>query len=399
MPSEHDDRRMSRLHNAWPSLSESDIAQLIAWRHELHRHPELSGEEVDTAARVVAMLRETRPDRIVTELGGHGVAAVYDSGQPGPRVLLRAELDALPISDRADVPHRSMVPGKGHLCGHDGHSAILAAVARLLGRRRPGRGAVVLMFQPAEEDGSGAEKVVNDPAFAELRPDFAFAIHNMPGMPLGEVAIADGPVTCASRGMRIRLSGRAAHASQPETGVSPVPVVASLLPGLTSLGSGGAAGQPEFSMATITHARLGHPAFGIAPGDAEIWVTLRALTDQRMQPLVAEAEALASSAALEADLAVSIEYADIFVACRNHPAATEIVRNTLDKLCLRHGPYMLPMRASEDFGNFGADCPMALMLLGAGDGPALHNPDYDFADALIGRGAAIWSALLHDILA
>lgn len=391
---------MTAIPNEWSALRTGDLAGLTAWRHELHRHPELSGEEAETAARVAAMLRGTEPDRIMTGLGGHGVAAVYESGRPGPRVLLRSELDALPIPDQADVPYRSTVPGKGHLCGHDGHSAILAAMALILGRRRPERGAVILMFQPAEEDGSGAEKVVNDPAFADLRPDLAFAIHNMPGMPLGEVAIADGPVACASRGMRIRLAGRAAHASQPETGVSPAEAVASLLPVLTALGTGGTAtSAPEFSMATVTHARLGNPAFGIAPGEAEIWVTLRTLTDRRMERLATEAEALASAAALRADLALAIDYADVFVTCHNHPEATAVVRRALDRLDVRHGPFMLPMRASEDFGRFGAGCPAALMLLGSGNGPALHNPDYDFPDALIGRGAAIWSAVLDEILA
>mgnify|MGYP002716933722 CR=1 FL=1 len=213
----------------WGWLTNSDIAELTAWRRDLHRHPELSGHEERTAATVAAMLRDTGPDRIVTGLGGHGVAAVYDSGRPGPRVLLRCELDGLPIDDLAKIPHRSTIPGQGHQCGHDGHMAMIAAMARLLGRKRPPHGAVILMFQPAEEDGSGAQKVVSDPCFADLAPDHAFAIHNMPGVPFGHVQIVDGPVCCASRGMMLRLTGRTAHASQPETGVSPMAAIAALM--------------------------------------------------------------------------------------------------------------------------------------------------------------------------
>ena len=387
------------LLNDRSGLSDDDVAELTAWRRDLHRHPELSGEEAQTAAAVAAMLRETAPDRIVTGLGGHGVAALYDSGVPGPCVLLRSELDGLPIEDLAEVPHRSTVPGKGHLCGHDGHSAILAGMARLLGRRRTDGGSIVLMFQPAEEDGSGAAKVVSDPAFAQFRPDYAFAIHNLPGMPLGEVAIVDGPTTCASRGMILRLTGRTAHASMPETGLSPAQAVARLLSDLPTLGAQGTAtADPEFALVTVTHARLGAPAFGVSPGDAEVHATLRALTDARMMRLVADAENLAREVASTEGLRLEISYDDIFLACRNDPEASGIVRRALDALGVKHGPFMLPLRGSEDFGRFGAKAKLALLFLGSGtDRPVLHNPDYDFPDHLIGIGTAILGRILEEI--
>ncbi|MGD9862422.1 MAG: amidohydrolase [Pseudodonghicola sp.] len=380
-----------------PRLSNADIAELTGWRRELHRHPELSGQEVETARRVAAALRATGPDRIVTGLGGTGVAALYQGDEPGPRVLLRCELDALPIVETSGVPHASELPGKGHLCGHDGHMTMIAAMARLLGRARPKRGAVVLMFQPAEEDGAGAARVLADPAFADLRPDYAFAIHNMPGMPLGRVAVTEGPAACASRGMRIRLAGRTAHASQPERGVSPMPAVASLMPALTALGPGG--DGAEFALATVTHARMGEPAFGIAPGEAEIFVTLRALTDARMDRLVAEAEALVRQAAEDGGLSAAISYDDVFLTTANDPEAAAIAARALDRIGVPHAPDPLPMRASEDFGRFGAEAKLAFLLLGSGeDHPALHNPDFDFPDDLIPVGAAIYSAILSEIL-
>ena len=389
---------MTAFRNDRFSLSDDDIAELTNWRRDLHRHPELSGEEERTAATVAAMLRQTDPDRLVTGLGGHGVAALYESGVPGPCVLFRAELDGLPIEDLGKVSHRSTVPGKGHLCGHDGHSAILAGMARMLGRRRPDRGSVVLMFQPAEENGSGAAKVVSDPAFAQFQPDYAFAIHNLPGMPLGRVAIVDGPTTCASRGMIVRLTGRTAHASMPETGLSPMQAVAGLMPRLSALGSGGReTADPDFALVTVTHARLGSPAFGVAPGEAEVHATLRALTDERMARLVDDAEELARDVAATEGLGIDIAYDDIFVACHNDPRAAGIVRRSLDALGMEHGPFMLPLRGSEDFGGFGAEAKLALIFLGSGeDRPALHNPDYDFPDELIGIGTAILARVLEE---
>jgi len=390
---------MSQTAAPLPRLGNADIAELTDWRHELHRHPELSGQEAETARRVEAVLRATGPDRIVTGLGGHGVAALYEGGEPGPRVLLRCELDALPIEELSDASHRSTVPGKGHLCGHDGHMAMLAAMARLLGRTRPAHGSVVLMFQPAEEDGSGAAKVVADPGFAELQPDFSFAIHNMPGMPLGHVALTDGPSACASRGMRLRLTGKTAHASQPETGLSPMSALASLMPALTALSQGSPLDDPEFALATVTHARMGEPAFGIAPGEAELYVTLRSLTDDRMERLVADAENLVQNAAEIAQLGAEIAYEDIFVTTTSDPEAVALATRALDRLELPYGRGPLPMRASEDFGQFGAGSSLAFLLLGAGeDRPALHNPDYDFPDDLIATGAAIFTAIVDEIL-
>src|SRR5690606_41957221 len=150
----------------------------------------------------------------------------------GLTLLFRAELDALPIAEISDVPHRSTIEGKGHMCGHDGHMAILAALGRLFGRQRPASGRVVLMFQPAEETGNGAAGVVADPRYAAIRPDYAFSLHNLPGVPLGHVRLRSGVVNCASRGIRILLDGRTAHASMPETGIAPTLAVARLLPAL-----------------------------------------------------------------------------------------------------------------------------------------------------------------------
>ncbi|NHT78390.1 amidohydrolase [Rhizobiaceae bacterium CRRU44] len=379
-------------------LTERDLVELVAFRHDLHRHPEISGEERQTAARVQAHLAALKPDRIITGLGGHGVAAVFSGTAPGSTLLFRCELDALPIPEISDAPHRSDIPGKGHLCGHDGHMAIMAALARGLARRRPVRGRVVLMFQPAEETGAGAAAVLADPAFTDIRPDLSFSLHNLPGLPLGHVALASGPVNCASRGLCVILDGKTAHASMPETGISPMQAVSRLMPQLTDL-SKGTFPSADFAMVTLTHAVLGEPAFGIAPGRAEVWATLRTLTDAGMANLCARAEALISETAAQERLTLSYHYADIFHHCENAPEAVAHLRQALTDEDISHDEAGLPMRASEDFGRFAACGPSAMLFLGSGEAhPALHNPDYDFPDVLIERGARIFLRVIDNVL-
>jgi amidohydrolase len=376
-------------------LTNQDVVELTEWRRTLHRMPELSE---NTAREVMAFLSATKPDRIVTGLGGHGVAAIYEGAEAGPSVMIRAELDGLPIEELSAVPHRSAFAGTAHLCGHDGHMATLAALALGLQRQPPRRGRAILLFQPAEEDGSGAAAVLADPRFAEISPDFAFALHNMPGIPFGRALLAEGPVNCASRGLRISLSGKTAHASMPEFGVSPVNAVARLMPGLTGLG-GGQLPNEDFAMVTITHAAIGEAAFGVAPAHAEIWATLRTLTDRGMDGLCARAEHLVDRVAADQGLAVTTAYEDIFRHCENAPEAVARLRDALDAEGVPHDSSNLPQRASEDFGRFGDVARSAMFFLGAGQSHAsLHNPDYDFPDDLIPIGARVFMRTLRSLL-
>ena len=155
-------------------------------RHELHRHPEVSGFEAETAARIFRFFEPLQPDEVLRGLGGHGAAFVFSGAEPGPTVLLRCELDGLPIRELSQAAHCSTVDGRSHACGHDGHMAILASVGETLSTARPPKGRVVLLFQPAEENGGGAEAVIRDTRFPKIRPDFVFALHNLPGFPLGQ---------------------------------------------------------------------------------------------------------------------------------------------------------------------------------------------------------------------
>ncbi len=380
-------------------LTNSDIAELTDWRRLMHRFPEVSRHEAETAGRVADALRALGADQVLTNLGGHGVAAIIDGRDPGPTVLFRAELDALPIEEKSSAPYRSAVPGKGHLCGHDGHMTFLMGLARLVVRQRPARGRVILMFQPAEEDGSGAAAVLADPAYAAICPDWAFSIHNMPGLAFGRAALKAGVVNCASVGLRISLSGKTAHASLPETGLSPAPAVARLIPALTALGPGGPLG-PAYRLVTVTHVKVGEPAFGIAPGDAEVWATLRTTEDDAMAALRAGVMALAEAEGRAGGLGVTFSEQDDFAASVNDMQATVHLESALERLGIPHDQGDLPMRGSEDFGRFGrAPTRSAMLFLGAGEShAALHNPDYDFPDALIPVGAGIFHQVLRDLL-
>ena len=380
------------------TLTNRDVVELTEWRRKLHRQPEISNEEEKTAKEVVNFLADTAPDKVLTGLGGHGVAAVYDSGQAGPTVLFRSELDALPIEELSGVEHSSQVQGKSHMCGHDGHTAILAALGRQFGRDRPARGRVVLMFQPAEETGNGAAGVVADPRFGEIQPDFAFSLHNLPGVPFGEVRLKAGTVNCASRGMRIVLEGKTAHSSMPETGISPMQAVSELMPALPALGRGTFADE-DFGMVTVTHCAMGEAVFGIAPGHAEVWATLRTRRDERMAELVADAEALASKIGAKHGLSARFDYHEIFVASVNAPDAVEHLNRALDEEGVARSEDTLPMRASEDFGIFGHSAKSAMFFLGAGEKyPSLHNPDYDFPDDLIPIGSRIFLRTARNLL-
>ena len=330
-------------------MPNTELTELIAFRRMLHQHPELSGEESGTAATIHKALTVLNPSEIITGLGGHGVAAIFDSGTDGPTVLFRAELDALPIKEMNEFDWISTIPGKAHLCGHDGHMTMLLAFARRLVAHPVTSGRVVLMFQPAEEDGSGARLVVADPRYDSIRPDFAFAIHNEPGLPFGYVGTRAGLMNCASRGFVVHLSGRTSHAAEPELANSPIPLLGSIISALEDLGLD-LKQNPElrsslddgFRLVTVTHVQAGEACFGITPGEAQIFATLRASHDDTISDMQQTAESLISRLAAENNLTASFDISDDFAASINDAEATDIAGRAMEKL----GIYEV---APEDF--------------------------------------------------
>lgn len=379
-------------------LTNHDQIELTAFRRALHQYPELSGEEFETAKKIKAALEQLSPTKIVSGLGGHGVAAVFDSGVAGPTVLFRAELDALPIEEQNEAEWSSVIAGKSHVCGHDGHMTMLLGLGRLISRTPVARGRIVLLFQPAEEDGSGARAVVADPRFEELRADWAFAIHNEPGRPFAHVSTRPGLINCASLGLLITLSGKTAHAADPQDGVSPMRVVAELMPALEDLSNDGPL-EDDFQLVTVTHALLGEPTFGVAPGEAKIYTTLRTTRDDHLDNLEATARILATSMAEKHGLRVAFGVHDKFAASINDAEAHAVAVAAMNAIGVKNDDVGVPMRASEDFGVFGWEAKAAMLCLGPGENhAALHNPDFDFPDDLIPIGCAIFERIARDLL-
>ncbi|MCB1843979.1 MAG: amidohydrolase, partial [Halioglobus sp.] len=261
----------------------ADSENITAFRRELHSRPELSECEVQTSKAIAGRLALANPDLIADGLGtmNTGICAVFDSGVPGPTVLLRAELDALPIEESNTFEHRSVVQGVSHKCGHDGHMATLLAVAEGLRAKPVEFGRVYLLFQPAEETGTGAAAVIADERFQALAPpDFVYAFHNVPKYPLGRVLIRDGLFAQASVGFIVQFHGTTSHSSYPEYGTNPSLAVTELIAAVSSFDTGLADRVAAPILGTISYAQLGvaemGPNFGTTPGEACVMGVVRA---------------------------------------------------------------------------------------------------------------------------
>lgn len=371
------------------------LQELIKIRRHLHAHPELSGQEKDTALQVVDFLKKTQPDQIITGLGGQGVAAIYVFDAQGPSILVRADMDALPIEEINTFVHRSQVQGVSHKCGHDGHTTILLGLAHALYQKPLKTGRVVLLFQPEEETGKGALQVIQDEAFKIIQPDFALALHNLPGFHQNSVILKEGSFAAASRGMIIEIQGASSHAAHPEQGNSPATMLAHAIIELQALAQQASRFQ-DFVLATIIHARLGEEAFGTNPGKATLMLTLRAFLDADMQILMRRCEQLINKLAEDYKLKFSISYTESFPATVNDPHLCQLMRQAAEALDHQIVDLDQPFRWSEDFGHFSAICPSLLFGLGSGtDSPGLHNQDYDFPDDLLSPGIHLFHKMLE----
>lgn len=369
-------------------------------RQHLHRFPELSGYETATTAYLYALLQSSSPDQLVKGFGDKGLWAVYESGNPGPCLLFRADIDALPIDETTDLLWKSQYSGVSHKCGHDGHAAILAGFAGRAGAHRPARGKLVLLFQPAEETGEGAPAMLEQLQQYGIIPDFAFAMHNLPGFPHGSVVVREGTFAAASRGMIFKLKGRVSHASEPEKGQSPAAVMAHLMSHLPRLTTGNAREKFEdFVLLTIIHANLGMPSFGTSPGDALLMATLRSYKNEDMELMCHLAERLAQKAVAAAGLTLEISYTEEFPAMINHHEPVAMVRNAAVSCGLEPINAILPFRWSEDFAHFGLAGKAVLFGIGAGEKQLpLHHPDYDFPDSISETALKVWEKLYEALI-
>ncbi|MBC9796298.1 amidohydrolase [Sinomicrobium sp. FJxs] len=374
-----------------------DIEKLTRFRRYLHRYPEVSGREYETTKKINAFLQDYSPDRLIEGLGGTGIAAIYKGREEGKTVLIRCELDALPIPETNTFDHRSESPGVSHKCGHDGHMAMVAGLAELLHQQRPGKGRVVLLFQPSEEDGSGAGKVLSDPGFAEITPDYVFALHNVPSFPKGQIVIKEGVFTPAVNSIVIALKGKTAHAGEPEKGINPAYAIAEIVREFRSLAHPDI-NTDHFCIVTPIHIRMGEIAYGVSAGEGEVHFTIRCKTNQRMKEIGETAEKIAREAAYRHGLKEHISWTQKFFANENDARAVQWIRDIASEQGFDLFEKETPFGWGEDFGLFTRKFPGAMFGLGAGeDTPALHNPDYDFPDKIIPVGVRMFYELIKKV--
>lgn len=373
--------------------------KLSAIRQELHRQPELSGQEFQTAGKLARWLQQLQPFILLEGIGGTGLIALFDSGKQGPTILFRSELDALPILEANQFEHRSVKEGVSHKCGHDGHMTILLGLAQAIAQKPPLRGRVLLVFQPAEEIGAGAERMLNDPRFEQILPiHFAFAVHNLPGFPMGQVVVKEGPFTASVQSLIIRLEGKTAHAGEPENGISPALAIAEILQESKRLSIPDPE-SPDFAILTPVHLHMGEIAYGTAAGYGEVHLTIRTWTEPAMKHLSKRLLEYLSSLATRHGLGLSTEWTDIFRATNNDANAVEQILQAAKENGMKAEWQALPFRWGEDFGAFTQRFQGALLGLGAGvHCPALHSPDYDFPDELLEPGIQLFRSLVDNIL-
>ncbi len=368
----------------------------IALRHRLHAAPELSRQETATAA-LVADLLEGWGYEVARGIGGAGVVATLSAGAGERTIGVRADMDALPITEATGLDYASAMPGVMHACGHDGHMAILLAAARELADRRDFSGTVRLIFQPAEEVG-GAVEMIADGLFERFPVDAVFAMHNWPGVPAGEFRFTAGPVMASVDLVTITIKGQGGHGALPHEAVDPIVAASSLVMALQTIVS---RNVDPLETAVITVGMIqGGSLPNVSPDKGELQITTRAFTDAVRDRVRSRIKALAEAHAASYGAIAEVDHPPGFPALVNHPAETEFAR----QVAIRHFGEarvgtMTPRLVSEDFAFMLAIKAGAYLFVGNGPSAELHSPRYDFNDAIIAPAARYWVALVKDYLA
>lgn len=380
-------------------MAQADVSdQLIQLRRSLHREPELSGQESATASRIKEFIDLYNPTRILTNLGGNGLAAIYEFSNEGPVIMIRCELDALPIEESGIAAHRSTRPGISHKCGHDGHMAIVAGLVFWLKEQSFHRGKVILLFQPAEETGQGAHAVLTDYKFRDIHPDYIFALHNLPGEPLHSIITVQNRFSATVESVAIYLEGRQSHASEPEKGINPAMAMAEMIRELAAINVTNTQDE-HFALLTPVHITMGSKAYGISAGSAELHYTLRTWSETVMQDLKTKLAAILERNAKAYTLKYRTEWFDYFPSAVNHPLCNEWIRTAAVKNGFQLVEKTEPFRFGEDFGWYARNFPSAMFGIGAGlDVPPLHAADYDFPDELIETGIRMFARIMEEVL-
>ncbi|MEH3144117.1 MAG: M20 family metallopeptidase [Methylobacterium frigidaeris] len=374
----------------------ADLDELTAIRRDLHAHPEIGFEEVRTAGIVAERLAAWGVDEIHRGVGRTGVVGlIRGRGTSTRRIGLRADMDALPIEEATNLPHRSTVPGKMHACGHDGHTTMLLGAAKYLAETRDFDGTAVLIFQPAEEGLGGARAMLADGLFERFPCDEVYGLHNNPGGQAGRLSLRPGPAMAAADFFDIRIIGRGAHGAQPHRGIDPVVVQAALVQALQTIVSRNA--DPlQSAVLSITQVHAG-AAYNVIPEEAHLAGTIRTFDDDVRALVATRIREICAGTAAAFGAEITADIRNVFSVLRNSEpqtaAAAEIAAELLGPEHVNADPE--PKMGSEDFADMLLRVPGTYAWIGQKSGAALHNAAYDFDDAIIPRGAAYLARLVE----
>ncbi|HSP11246.1 MAG TPA: amidohydrolase [Salegentibacter sp.] len=372
------------------------LHKIREFRKELHKHPEISGNEDETRCRVKEFIGINNPGKII-EFEGGGLAVIYEFSE-GPVIMIRCELDALPIEETNAFDYRSCNKGVSHKCGHDGHMAIVAVLSLFLKEKPYKQGRVFLLFQPAEETGEGAKALMNDPGFQQLKPDYIFALHNLPGESMHSVILVEDYFSATVQSFKLELIGKHAHASEPEHGINPAEAISELISGFSSLQEK-APEKRNFALLTPVHINMGTKDYGISAGMGEMHYTIRTWDEDEMVRLKKRIRQQIDEVCKVENLKYSIEWFDYFPASKNDEQCNNHIKNAASRNGFATKSRPFPLKFGEDFGWYSQKYKSAMFGIGAGENtPALHHADYDFPDELLETGIKMFSGIIDQIL-
>lgn len=370
--------------------------ELRALRHDIHAHPELGFEEHRTAELVARLLRDWGYE-VHTGIGRTGVVGVLRRGRGTARLGLRADMDALPIHEAGAAAHISRHAGCMHACGHDGHTVMLLGAARYLAQAGRFDGTLNLIFQPAEEGQGGALAMLEDGLLERFPCDALFGMHNMPGLPAGQLAFRAGPVMASQDLLEVTLEGVGGHGSMPHLCVDPLVAGADIVMALQTVVARHIDAQ-QAAVVSIGAFQAGEAA-NVIPQTARLRLSLRALDPAVRERQLQRVMAIIRGHAASHGCQVQTEHRPAYPVTVNHPAETAFARRVALDLAGADAVQDAPtLMGSEDFGWMLQRCPGSYLMIGNGDGPMVHNPAYDFNDAILPRGAAYWAALAESWL-
>lgn len=374
------------------------IDKVKALRKELHKYPELSGHETETAERIKKFIAENHVAKIIENIGGNGLAVIHEFSSSGPNIVIRCELDALPIEEVNDFEHRSLNDGISHKAGHDGHMAMVAGLVLWLKGQDFKTGKVILLFQPAEETGTGAPDVLNDARFRDLQPDYLFALHNIPGQPLHSIIILDGNFSSTVQSFAVELKGKESHSAEPECGVNPAFCIAELIQRFDALNNNDPA-KEDFRLCVPIYSTMGVKSYGISVGYGEIHYTIRTRSEAKMKRLKQDVNSILSEVCPKYNIPHTAKWFDYFPAVVNDGICNQVIMETAKTCEFDIIKKSTAFKFGEDFGWYSQRYKAAMFGLGAGlESPALHQANYDFPDEIIETGMTMFKGIIKRIL-